>query len=141
MSVCAFCGKEIEPGEELFKIDFRNKTYSFCSPSCFFNSEPLEDFKHKSLSSVVLNKTFFEILAIITGFGGVYYTIFDIAERALILDTFSVVMALAAMVIGIEHLRYVEEHDLIKKAVILTGIVVISSFLLLVWHFGSHIIS
>jgi hypothetical protein len=65
----------------------------------------LKGFKHRNLSDLVLNKTLFEILAIITGFGGVYYTIFDIAERALFLDTISVVMALAAMLIGIEHLR------------------------------------
>ena len=138
MVICDFCGKEED--NILLKINFNDKTYKFCSLSCFFNSEPLNGFKHRSLSEIVLNKTLFEILAIITGFGGVYYTIFDIAERALFLDTISVVMALAAMLIGIEHLRYVEEHNLVQKAVLFLGIVVISSFLLLVWHFGSHII-
>lgn len=138
MAMCDFCGEKLD--EEEYKIVLNNKTYNFCSFSCFFNSEPLNGFKHRNLSDLVLNKTLFEILAIITGFGGVYYTIFDTAERALFLDTISVVMALAAMLIGIEHLRYVEEHDLIKKAVLFIGVIVITSFLLLVWHFGSHLI-
>ena len=94
------------------------------------------DFKHLSLSTLVLNKTLFEILAIITGFSGVYFTVYETGFMALLMDTVSVISALAAMVIGIEHLRYVEEHLLVKKAVLIIGVSIITIFLIFVWQTG-----
>jgi hypothetical protein len=55
---------------------------------------------------------------------------------ALTLDTVSVVSALIALFIGVEHLRYVEEHKLLKRAIIFLSITIIISFAILVWHFG-----
>ena len=89
-----------------------------------------------SLSSIVLNKTFFELLAIVTGIGGIYYTLFEIGNRALLMDTFSVITAIAATIIGVEHLRYVEEHMLVKRAVLMFGVLILTLIVLNVWHFG-----
>ncbi len=71
-------------------------------------------------------------MAIITGFGGVYYTLFETANRALIMDTFSVAAALLALFIGAEHLRYVEEHDLLKRTVVYISVISIIGFIILV---------
>ena len=135
MSTCVVCGNTIA-GEEGITIEKNGETQRFCCPNCLFESDAFDGYKHRSLSSLVLNKTLFEILAMITGFGGVYYTIFEVARRALILDAISVATALAGIFIGVEHLRYVEEHDLIKRAIIFLGIITITGFALLVWHYG-----
>ena len=50
------------------------------------------------------------------------------------MDTISVVAAIIAMIIGIEHIHYVEEHEILKKGVILIGITILSTILLIVWH-------
>ena len=83
---------------------------------------------------MVLNKTVFEFFAILTGIGGIYYTLFEAANNALMMDTISVLAAIIAMIIGIEHVRYVEEHEILKKGVILIGITILSALLLIVWH-------
>jgi hypothetical protein len=135
MSTCVVCGNTIA-GEGGITIEKNGETQSFCCPNCLFESNAFDGYKHRSLSSLVLNKTLFEVLAILTGFGGVYYTIFDVAKRALIMDTISVATALAAIFIGVEHLRYVEEHNLVKRAVIFLSIITITGFALIVWHYG-----
>lgn len=135
MSTCVVCGESIA-GEEGITIERDGETHRFCCPSCMFESDTFDGYRHRSLSSLVLNKTLFEVLAIITGFGGVYYTLFDIARRALIMDTISVATALAAIFIGVEHLRYVEEHNLVKRALFFLSIITITGFALLVWHYG-----
>ena len=33
------------------------------------------------------------------------------------MDTVSVISAIAALVIGVEHLRYVEEHQLLRRSI------------------------
>lgn len=81
----------------------------------------------------MLNKTFFEIVAIITGLGGVYYTLYEAGSRALLMDTFSVASAIAALMIGVDHLQYVREHDRAHKAVVYGSIAVILIFILIVW--------
>jgi hypothetical protein len=85
---------------------------------------------------MVLNKAFFEFLAIVTGIGGVYYTLFEVGNRTLLMDTVSVITAIAAMIIGVEHLRYVEEHMLVKRAVLMTGFLILTLIAIIVWHFG-----
>jgi len=135
MSTCVVCGNDLAGGEGI-TIERGGETQRFCCPNCLFESDAFDGYKHRSLSSLVLNKTLFEVLAIITGFGGVYYTIFDVARRALIMDTISVATALAAIFIGVEHLRYVEEHDLVKRSVIFLSIITITGFALIVWHYG-----
>ena len=52
------------------------------------------------------------------------------------MDTVSVITAIAAMMIGVEHLRYVEEHMLVKKAVLMSGVLILTLIVLTVWHFG-----
>lgn len=136
---CSVCGKELS--ENSIKIEKNGVTYNYCCNSCLHESPVLENYRHRSLSSIILNKSLFEILALITGIGGVYYTIFETANagihnRALILDTVSVATALIALFIGIEHLRYVEEHDLLKRAIIFLSIVIVTGFTMLVWHLG-----
>ena len=135
MSTCTVCGSDLA-GEEGITIERGGETQRFCCPNCLFESDTFDGYKHRSLSSLVLNKTLFEVLAIITGFGGVYYTLLDIARRALIMDTISVATALAAIFIGVEHLRYVEEHDLVKRTLIFLSIITITGFALLVGHYG-----
>ena len=131
---CNVCGEKLT--SESIKIDKDGKTHTYCCMQCLYDGPELEKYKHKSLSEIVLNKTFFEVLAILTGFGGVYYTIFATAERALFLDTISVVTALLALFIGVEHLRYVEEHNLLKRAIIFLSIVTVTGFIMLVWNHG-----
>jgi len=131
---CEFCGKEVDEEESKFRLELGEEAYNFCTLSCLHKSKPVREIKHRNLSSLVLNKIVFEFFAILTGIGGVYYTLFEAANNALMMDTISVVAAIIAMIIGIEHVRYVEEHEILKKGVILIGITILSAVLLIVWH-------
>ena len=92
--------------------------------------------KSKTLSSVILSKTSAEIVAIGTGLGGIFYTILGVTGRALIMDLFSAIAAIIALVIGIEHLRYLKEHNLMRRAILLLGIGILLVISILVWNFG-----
>jgi hypothetical protein len=136
---CSCCNKELS--DNFIKIETDGITNNYCCKDCLYQSPELANYKHRSLSSIILNKTLFEVLALITGLGGVYYTIFETVNiewhnMALTLDTISVATALLALFIGIEHLKYVEEHNLLKRAIIFLSIVIITGFAMLVWHFG-----
>ncbi len=133
---CSICDKVTGKEEEKIKLTIDGETLNFCCLHCLHESKPFESFGYMRLSSLVLNKTIFEILAILTGIGGVYYTLFETGTNALFMDTISVLAAIAAMIIGVEHLRYVEEHRLVGRAVLLIGFIVISSILLFVWLHG-----
>jgi hypothetical protein len=133
---CAFCGKMVEEKDVKFTMTVGDETLSFCTTDCIYKSEPIEAFRHISLSSLVLNKTVFEFLAIVTGLGGVYYTLFEAGSNALMLDTISVMAAIAAMIIGVEHISYVEEHRLIGRAIFLLGAIILLSVVLFVWLHG-----
>ena len=125
---CSECGKEIDKQESV-QLSINGRRH-------YFHPHHIRNLAEKSLSRVVLNKTFAEILAIGTGIGGILYTLHGVAENALILDTFSAIAAIAALVVGIEHLRYVKEHNLLRRAVVLIGIGILIAFVILVWHFG-----
>jgi len=71
-----------------------------------------------------------------TGIGGIVYTLRGVTESALVMDTLSAIAAIAAIITGIEHLRYLKEHDLQRRTVLLIGIGIIISIALLVWNFG-----
>ena len=129
------CGKEIEPGEADYTLKVGGKTYYYCGLECLYESEPLEKVRDKNISALVLNKSFFEVMALITGLGGVYYTLIESATNALIMDTFSVASALAAIMIGIDNLKYVREHNLVHRSVVFSSIVVITVFVIVVWSF------
>ena len=135
---CSSCGKDLT--DHKITVEKNGASSLYCSPICFNQDTENNTFKHRYLSEIVLNKTLFEVLALITGLGGVYYTIYDsisgFHNAALVLDTISVATALIALFIGIEHLRYVEEHQLIKRGVIFFSIVTITVFIMLVWHYG-----
>jgi hypothetical protein len=133
---CEFCNREVEEQDVKYRLTVGDRTLNYCGLGCLRSAEPLADIRHVSISSIVLNKTFFELFAILTGIGGVYYTLFEIGNRALLMDTVSVITAIAAMIIGVEHLRYVEEHMLIKRAVLMSGILILTLIVLIVWHFG-----
>lgn len=133
---CSFCGKMVEEDKIKFRMTMGGEPLNFCGLSCLYESKPFESIKHSSLSSLILNKTIFEVLALITGLGGVYYTLFETGNIALLMDTISVLAAIAAIIIGIEHLKYVEKHRLVGRTVFLIGFIVISSILLSVWFYG-----
>ena len=52
------------------------------------------------------------------------------------MDTVSVISAIAALVIGVEHLRYVEEHQLLRRSIAFLSIIILLSLAIVVWTFG-----
>ena len=109
-----------------------DKTYYYCGLDCLYKAEPLEKIRHRNISTLVLNKSLFEVVVLITGLGGVYYTLIDSASSALLMSTLSMVSALAATMIDIDHLKYVREHNLAHRAVVFSSLVVMLSFILVV---------
>ena len=102
----------------------------------YFHLYHVRNVAQRSLSSVVLSKTSAESLAILAGIVGIVYTLQSVVEIALVMDTLSAVAAISALFVGIEHLRYLKEHDLQRRAVLLIGISIIVSVAIIVWHFG-----
>jgi hypothetical protein len=125
---CSECGKEVD-AKKAVQLTIDGKRH-------YFHLHHIRNVAQRNLSRVVLNKTFAEFVAIGTGIGGIIYTLQGVAESALVMDTFSAIAALAALVVGIEHLRYLKEHDGQRRAVLLIGIGIIISIAILVWHFG-----
>ena len=109
-----------------FTIKVEGKTYHYCSHEHLSTSETV-----RSLSSLVLNKTFFEVFALVTGLGGVYYTLWPTEPRAPLMDTVSIVSAFAALVIGVEHLRYVQEHRLLGRVITFLSTIVLLAIALI----------
>lgn len=72
---------------------------------------------------MILSKIFSKLVAFGTGIVGIIYTLFDVINGAIIMDALS---AIAALVIGIENLRFFKTHKLLKRAVLLAefGIVI-----------------
>jgi len=137
MAKCTFCGKEVAE-EKSLRLMAGGKTQYFDS------KEHMDKFLHiksrsQTLSSVILSKTSAEIVAIGTGLGGIFYTILGFTDRALIMDLFSAIAAIVALIIGIEHLRYLKEHNLMRRAILLLGIGILITMALLVWNFGFRI--
>lgn len=135
MVECSACGKEIDE-KAAVKLTVKGRTYHFCDESCLSNFHMIRHQARRILSSVVLNKTFAELVAIGTGIGGIAYTLQGVAYRALVMDTLSAVAAIGAFIVGVEHLRYLREHNLLGKAVLLAGIGITLAVVLIVWHFG-----
>ena len=134
MVKCSFCGKEVEEKKSL-KVTVGGKTHYFDSIEHFNKFQPINTIS-RTLASVILSKTSAELVAIGTGLGGIFYTILGISDRALIMDLFSAIAAIVALIIGIEHLRYLKEHDLMRRAVLLLGIGILITIALFVWNFG-----
>jgi hypothetical protein len=125
---CSECGKDVNEKKSV-KLTIDGKRHDF-------HLHHVRNVAQRSLSSVVLNKTSAEFIAIGTGIGGIMYTLQGVAESALVMDTLSAIAAIAALIVGIEHLRYLKEHDLLRRAVLLIGIGILISIAILVWHFG-----
>jgi len=125
---CSECGKEIDEKKAL-RLTINGKKHHF-------HFHHVRNVAQRISSGVVLNKTFAEIVAIGTGIGGIAYTLLGLADRALVMDTLSAIAAIAALIVGIEHLRYLKEHDLLRRAVLLIGTGILMTIALLVWHFG-----
>jgi hypothetical protein len=137
MEKCAYCGKKVDEEKNLKLMVGSIIHY-------FDNRDHLDKFLHiksmsQTLSSVVLSKTSAELVAIGTGLGGIFFTILGLTERALIMDLFSALAAIVALVIGIEHLRYLKEHNLMRRAILLLGIGILIILAILVWNFGFRV--
>lgn len=128
MAKCSACGKEIDEKTGV-KLALNGETHHF-------HLHHVRSVSLRILSSVVLNKTFAELLAIGTGLGGIIYTILEIPGNPLVMDTLSAIAAIAALFAGIEHLRYLKEHGLLRRAVLLIAIGILITIAVLVWHFG-----
>lgn len=125
---CSDCGKEVDKREALQLIVNKQKHY--------FHLTHVTKLSQRNLSQVVLSKTFAEIIAIATGMIGIFYTLQDFSQSALLMDTLSAIAAIGAMFVGIEHLQYLKEHDLLRRAVTLIGTGILMAIIILVWHFG-----
>lgn len=125
---CSECAKEVDD-KKAVKLTIGGKSH-------YFHFSHVRNVAQRSLSSVVLSKTSAELMAISTGFVGIVYTLQGVIEIALVMDTLSAVAAIAALFVGIEHLRYLKEHDLLRRAVLFIGISIIVSVAIIVWHFG-----
>lgn len=132
------CGMELDEKAANIKAEVRGKTYYFCSEFCLSNFDPLGRISHRSLLDIVLSKAFFEAVAIGTGIAGILYTLQEVTVRALIMDTSSALAAIIAFVIGVEKFPILKEYKLVEKAVIWTGLAIITLVIILVWHFGFH---
>ena len=135
MVKCSTCGKGINT-KTAIQLTLGKPPLFFCDETCLSQSIQIKTLTRRTLAGVVLNKTFGEFLAIVSGLGGIAFTLQGTAHRALALDTISAITAITAFIIGIEHLRSLREHDLLKKAVLFIGIGVLLSITLLVWYFG-----
>lgn len=133
------CGMEVDEKTANIKAEVRGKTYYFCSEFCLSNFDPLGRINHRSLLNIFLSKTFFEVVAIGTGIAGILYTLQQVTARALIMDTSSALAAIVAFVIGVEKFPLLKEYKLVKKAVIWTGLGILTLIAILVWHFGFHL--
>jgi len=142
---CSECGKEIKDNSAV-RLEINGREHYFHShhvKNASFNNI-LEERKKKrflripprTLLRVIFNKTFAEAVAIGTGLGGIMYTLLDLTLRALFLDTISFIAAVTAMLIGLEHIQYLQKRFLVKRVVTCVGIGVVILMILLVWHFG-----
>jgi hypothetical protein len=142
---CSECGKEIKDNSAV-KLEINGKEHFFHShhiKNASFNNV-LEEGKKKrflrippkTLLRVIFNKTFAEAVAIGTGLGGIIYTLLDLTLRALFLDTISFIAAVTAMLIGLEHIQYLQKRFLVKNVIIFGGIGVVIMIILVVWHLG-----
>ena len=66
-----------------------------------------------------LIKTFFEIMALFSGIGAVYYTIINLGSTALILDLISVITTIFALTMSIQHFKISKEINLLNKLMLL----------------------
>ncbi len=129
---------ELDEGTAKIKAVVGKKTYYFCSEFCLSYFDPLGRIAHRSILNIFLSKTFFEIIAIGTGIGGILYTLQGIAIRALVMDASSALAAIAAFLVGVEKYPLLREFKLVKKAVMWTGLGVLILIGIIVWHFGFY---
>lgn len=134
MVKCHICGKEVDD-DKAIKVTVGGKTHYFDTEEHLNQFQPVKSIS-RILSSVVLSKTSAELVAIGTGLAGIFYTISALRTQALLMDTFSALAAIVALVIGIEHLRYLREHNLMRRAVLLFGIGILIIVAIAVWNFG-----
>jgi len=58
---------------------------------------------------------------------------------ALLMDTAGIIAAIMALFVGIENLRFLRTHNLLRRAIFLVGIGLAISIAVIVWHFGFHL--
>lgn len=134
MVKCHVCGKEVDD-KKAFKLTINGRTHYFDTKQHLNQFQPITSVS-RTLSSVVLNKTSAELIAIGAGLAGIYYTILAQSTQALLMDTLSTLAAIVALVIGIEHLKYLKEHNLMRRAILLAGSVILILLVSIVWIFG-----
>lgn len=134
MVKCSTCGKEIDI-EKPIKVTVAGKTHYFHSEEHLNQFQPVKSISRR-LASVVLSKASAELIAVIAGIAGIVYTLSDFHSQALLMHTFSILGAIAALVIGVEHLKYLSEHNLTRRAVLLIGMGILIFIVIVVWTFG-----
>ncbi len=135
MPKCDHCVKKIDEDADSVRATIRGKMYYFCGESCLSNFLSKRNHIQKNLLSVVLSKTFFELVAIGTGISGVAYTLQKWSSRALAMDTLSAIAAMAAFIIGVESLRLLKTYRLLKRGVLLAMSGIIISIVIPTLHF------
>jgi len=135
MSKCEYCVKEIGKNTDSIIVTISGKTYHLCCESCLNSFLSKRNHVQKNLLSVVLSKTFFELVAIGTGISGVAYTLQNVSSRALAMDTLSAIAAVAAFVIGMGSLRLLETYSLLKRGVLLAVLGIIISIIIPTLYF------
>ena len=137
MVKCHICGKEVDD-DKAIKVTVGGRTHYFDTEEHLNQFQPIKSIS-RSLSSVVLNKTSAELIAIGAGLAGIYYTIYASTSQALLMDTLSTLAAISALIIGIEHLKYLREHNLTRRAVLLFGGSILILLIIGVWIFGFRV--
>lgn len=125
---CADCGKEVAE-KEAVKLTIDGKHHHF-------HFHHVTSLTQRLMTTLVLNKTFAELIAIGAGIIGIVFTLQDLADKALVMDTISAIAAIAAFFVGIEHIRYLRQHALLRRALLLTVIGILITIVIAVWHFG-----
>lgn len=135
MPKCEYCVKEIDEDADSVRATIRGKAYYFCGESCLSDFLSKRNHVQKNLLSVVLSKTFFELVAIGTGISGVVYTLQKVSSRALAMDTLSAIAAMAAFIIGVESLRLLKTYSLLKRGLLLAALGIIISIVIPTLYF------
>ncbi len=132
------CGRRVGPEDGRIKMEMDGKTYYFCSRSCLNRFISEDQPSQRSLLSIILSKIFFELVAIGTSVIGILDLLQGTEVRALVMHTASAIAAIMAFIIGVENLRFMREHDLLRRAVLFLGAGILIFILVLVWHLGFH---
>ncbi|HID91446.1 TPA: hypothetical protein EYP44_05760 [Candidatus Bathyarchaeota archaeon] len=72
----------------------------------------------KGLIGIIYEKVVYEFIAVVTGMAGVLYTIMGVSDKAVIMDSFSVIAGVIALVMGIEMLPHLRRYKMLRRTVL-----------------------